>query len=201
MKTVILTGRLGKKFGKEFSLSVETPAEAVRALCYLIKGFEEELKKGSYRVTRFCKTTSEAIDEKLLNFRLGSSTGLKIEPVFTGRKRGGLGKIILGVVLVGAAFFFSGGALAGSAFTAFGASVSYGQIALIGGLMAIQGATAMLAPKVKDKTDDKDEPTSFLISAPQNQIEQGHPVPIVYGECFVGSVMISAGISVEEFKE
>jgi predicted phage tail protein len=190
---------LGKKFCRKFKLEVTTPAEAVRALCYLIQGFEEELKKGAYRVTRFSERTSETIDETVLNFKLGSSIGLKIEPVIAGNKRGGLGKIILGIVLVGAAFFFSGGALAGTAFSVFGAPVSYAQIALIGGLMAIQGATAMLAPKTADKTDNKEEPTSFLISSPQNQIEQGHPVPIVYGECIVGSVMVSAGISIEEF--
>lgn len=200
MKTIILTGRLGKEFGSEFHFDASTPAEAVRTLCYQIKGFEEALKRGAYRVTRVYEKASEVIDETLLNFTLGRAIALKIEPVKVGRKNGGLGKIILGVALVGAAFFFSGGALGATAFSAFGSTVSYGQIALVGGLMALSGASAMLAPKVKDKTDDKKEPTSFLIAAPQNMIEEGHPVPLVYGETFIGSVMVSAGISVEEYK-
>jgi predicted phage tail protein len=199
MKTIILTGRLGKKFGTEFILAVETPVEAIRALCYQLEGFEEELAKGAYRVKRIFPSSVEQIDETLLTFKFGRAHTLRIEPTVAGNKSGGLGKIILGIALVGAAFFFSGGALGATAFSAFGSSVSYGQIALIGGLLALSGASAMLAPKVKDKTDDKEEPTSFLISAPQNMIEQGHPVPIVIGECFVGSVMVSAGISVEEY--
>lgn len=199
MKTIILTGRLAKKFGTEFNFDVETPAEAVRALCYQIQGFEEELKKGAYRVKRVFDNSVEQIDETLLTFKFGRAHTLRIEPTVAGNKKGGLGKIILGVALIGAAFFFSGGALSTAAFSFAGSSVSYGQIALIGGLLALSGVSAMLTPKVSDKTDDKEEPTSFLISAPQNQIEQGHPVPIVIGETFVGSVMVSAGISVEEY--
>ena len=199
MKTIILTGRLGKLFGTKFRLDVATPVEAIRALCYQIKGFEEEIKKGAYRVRRVFPNNSEQIDETLLTFKLGKAHTLRIEPVVAGAKNGGLGKIILGVVLVGAAFFFSGGALGATAFSAFGSSVSYGQIALIGGLLALSGASAMLTPKVSDNSDDKEEPTSFLISAPQNMIEQGHPVPIVIGETFTGSVMVSAGISTEEY--
>lgn len=199
MKTVILTGRLGKKFGREFKFDIISPAEAVRALCYQINGFEEELRKGSYRVTRVYENGEQEIDENLLTFSLGKAFALRIEPVVHGAKRGGLGKIILGVALVGAAFFFSGGALATTAFSAFGASVSYGQIALMGGLLALSGAAQMLAPTISTETDKQDEKTSFLISAPSNNIEQGHPVPVSYGECFVGSTMVSAGISVEEY--
>lgn len=199
MKTITLTGRLGKKYGNEFKLNIETPAEAVRALCYQIKGFEDDLKQGAYHVKRVYEKTVEEIDETLLNFRLGKCIGIIIEPVIAGNKKSGLGKIILGVALVGAAFFFSGGALSTQAFSVFGSSVSYGQIALMGGLLALSGASAMLSAKVSDSTESS-EPTSFLISAPSNMVEQGHPVPLVYGRTFTGSVMISAGISTEEYK-
>lgn len=201
MKTIILTGRLGKTFGPEFSLDIASPAEAVRALCYQIPGFEEELTKGSYRVSRITEKGDQSIDAELLHFEFGRTIGVKIEPVVHGAKNGGLGKIILGVALVGAAFFFSGGALSGAAFSVFGQSVTYGQIALVGGLMALSGVSSMLAPKVStDKDKNEDEKTSFLISSPQNMIEEGHPVPLVYGfNVFVGSVMVSAGISTEDY--
>lgn len=200
MRTIKLTGRLGKLFGNSFEFDIASPAEAIRALCYQIPGFEEEIKRGSYRVKRIYPNGNQDIDETLLHFAFGKSTGVLIEPVVQGRKSGGLGKIILGVALIGAAFFFSGGALAGAAFSFAGSSVSYGQIALVGGLLAISGATAMLTPKVSANTDDnKDKTNSFLISAPSNMTEQGHPVPLVYGRTFTGSVMISAGISVEEY--
>jgi len=196
---VTLTGHLGKTYGNLFQFDIETPAEAVRALCYQIPGFENDLKQGSYRVFRVYENREYDIDEKQLGFKFGRCIGMRIEPVIHGAKNGGIGKIILGVVLLGAAFVFSGGALAGAAFTAFGSSVSYGQIALIGGLMALSGVSAMLAPKVETNTDDKEDTGSFLIAAPSNKIEEGHPVPITYGTDFVGSVMISAGVSVEEY--
>lgn len=199
MKTVTLTGRLGKKFGRNFQLDIASPAEAVRALCYQLPGFEQELKKGAYRVKRVYDRGNQDVDTTELSFSFGKATGVRIEPVIAGRKNGGLGKIILGVALVGAAFFFSGGALSGAAFSIAGQSVSYGQIALIGGLMALSGVSAMLAPKVKTNTDDKED-NSFLINAPSNMIEQGHPVPLVYGfGVYCGSVMVSAGISTSEY--
>lgn len=199
MKTVTLTGRLGKRFGRSFNLDIENPAEAVRALCYQIEGFEAELRKGAYRVRRVYEKGMQEIDETLLSLSFGKAIGVRIDPVITGRKNGGLGKIILGVALVGAAFFFSGGALSGAAFSIAGQSVSYGQIALIGGLMALSGVSAMLAPKVKTNTDDKED-SSFLTNAPGNMIEQGHPVPLVYGfGVYCGSVMVSAGISTSEY--
>lgn len=199
MKTITLTGRLGRLFGRKFELEISSPAEAVRALCYQIPGFEDELRKGYYRVKRVFEYGIQEIDEALLSFQLGKAIGVRIEPVVKGSKSGGLGKIILGVALVGAAFFFSGGTLGAAAFSLAGSSVSYGQIALVGGLLALSGASALLTPKVKSDTNNKDEVTSFLISAPSNMIEQGNPVPLVYGQTHTGSVMISAGISVEEY--
>jgi len=52
MKTVILHGHL-RKFGTKFNLDVKSPAEAVRALCVLCKGFRQHLETHSepgYRV-------------------------------------------------------------------------------------------------------------------------------------------------------
>ncbi|AHJ10719.1 putative tail protein [Rhizobium phage vB_RglS_P106B] len=193
---------MAKRFGREFKFDVVSPAEAVRFLCYQLEGFEAELRKGAYRVYRiYANGEKRNIDEDLLTFQFGKAIGVRIEPVIEGRKRGGIGKIILGIVLIGAAFFFSGGALGATAFTAFGNGVTYGQIALVGGLMALSGAAQMLAPKVSTNTDQKEEKGSFLISAPENKIEQGHPVPLVYGLTHVGTVMASAGISVEEYDD
>jgi predicted phage tail protein len=39
---------------------------------------------------------------------------------------------------------------------------------------------------------------SFLFDGPVNTIAQGHPVPVGYGEMYVGSAVISAGIVTEE---
>ena len=39
MKTIILLGELGKRYGRKHLLDVKSPAEAVRALCANFKDF------------------------------------------------------------------------------------------------------------------------------------------------------------------
>ena len=39
---------------------------------------------------------------------------------------------------------------------------------------------------------------SYIFDGPVNTIAAGHPVPILYGEMYVGSAVISAGIISEE---
>lgn len=200
MKTILLSGSLGQQFGCEFKLAVHTPGEALRALIYQLKGFESALKRGVYRVTHVYPDREVEFDEKEVNITFGRAIGMRIEPVIAGAGSGkGIGKVVLGVALVGAAVFFSGGALAGTAFTVMGASVSYGQIALTGALMAISGVTAMLTPTPK-LTSGKaaDENPSFLFDGAQQSSTQGICVPTGFGECWGGSVVASFGITTEE---
>ena len=201
MKTVILTGRLAKRFGSTFSLDVMSPAEAVRALCHMIAGFEAELRKGQYRV--FKKYSDGRVrfhDEKTLNMELGTADVLQIEPVAAGKKSGWL-NVILGAVLVGAAFLLTGGALAAPALSIFGTTITGTQMALVGGLMAISGVSSLLAPQPKMPTEGE-EKRSAMINTPENRTGAGQPVPIVYGRSvFVGSVVVGNSVSVEEFDD
>lgn len=125
---------------------------------------------------------------------------MRIEPVVEGAKSGkGIGKIVLGVALVGAALFFSGGALGASAFTVLGSSVSYGQIALTGALMAISGVTSLLTPTPKLSSGKSvDENPSYLFDGVNNVATQGICMPVGFGECWGGSVVASFGITTEE---
>ena len=76
--------------------------------------------------------------------------------------------------------------------------VSWGSLALFGGLMALGGLSQMMAqtPGVEDySTRDKaDEQKSFLFNGPVNTIEQGTALPIVLGKHMIGSTVISAGM-------
>lgn len=203
MKTIKLTGRLAREFGPSFKLDVVSPAEAVRALCYMVPGFEQAVKEGEYRVTRERDLKPEfEIDETELALAFGRANGLIIEPVPTGSKKSGIGKIILGVVLIGAAFFFSGGALGATAFSLGGTSISFSQIALAGVSLLLNGVSSLLTsspkPKAPATRSETRETKSFLFEGPQNVASQGNPVPLVYGQAFVGSVVVSTGISTEE---
>jgi predicted phage tail protein len=70
-------------------------------------------------------------------------------------------------------------------------------IGLLGGSLILGGIAQLLTPtpKVPQGADGQDDPRkSYSFSGIQNTSRAGTPVPIVYGETLVGSVVISAGI-------
>lgn len=66
--------------------------------------------------------------------------------------------------------------------------------------IVISAVSNMLAPQTKtDGTSEgADQRPSFLYNGPQNVTEQGYQVPIVYGTHMTGSVVVSAGVTVEQ---
>lgn len=201
MITIELFGRLRKIFGRfpAPALDIADAAEGVRALCRQIPGFEQELRKGQYRVVRVFGDRKEDTDVDRLYLRLGGALSVQIIPVAAGAKSSFF-QIIVGAVLVGAAFLFTGGTLAATAFSVAGFSVTGSQIALIGGLLALSGVSAMLAPEIAQPSEPDKEKQSFMISTPSNLYEQGHCVPWGFGkDWFGGSVIVSNGIAVEDF--
>ena len=66
--------------------------------------------------------------------------------------------------------------------------------------MVIGGVTDMLTPDVQQPQQsgmDQTDPqalTSFNFTGLANVSKQGVPIPIVYGEVMVGSVIVSAGV-------
>lgn len=199
MKTLQLTGRLAKDFGEEFELDVATPAEAIRALCYQLEGFEQALREGAYRLFRVFTDKEENVDEDYIQLGYGKAIGFRIEPIVGGAKRG-MGKVVLGAVIIGAAFLTAGLAAAPMTAGIFGSAITYGNVAMIGGMIALQGVSMMLTPTIKNPTPSGsvDQRESFLIDATGNLTSQGNPVPLVYGLVHVGSVVISTGVRTEE---
>jgi predicted phage tail protein len=71
----------------------------------------------------------------------------------------------------------------------------------IGTSLALGGVAQLLTPTptLSLGTDSPNDPRkSYSFSGIQNTSRQGTPVPIVYGEMLVGSVVISAGIDVDQ---
>lgn len=188
MKTIKLYGALAAKFGREFHLDVRTPAEAIRALCFQLKGFRQHLAKFSepgyiVRVGEEDRGADELADP------LSSKEEIRIIPVTSGANAAT--RIILGTVLIVAGVMVSavpGGQPVGTALIATGIS------------MVIGGVAELLAPSPKTaKSNAKKESPSYMFDGPINTIGSGYAVTVGYGEMLVGSHVVSADLySVEE---
>lgn len=200
MRKVYLYGHLAEQFGPMFELSVLTAGEALRALSANFPTFVGAMKEGSYEVIRGEPSEFKGLWiglEDVNEFKLGQAD-LHIVPCVTGSKNsGGIIKVVLGVALIGAALFFSGGALAAPIMGGGGllGGFTYGNLAMIGLSLALAGVSQLLTPKQKTEEGKNDE--SFTISGPGNAYDQGNPIPLIYGEGIFGSQLISGGIDIE----
>lgn len=214
LRTVVLHGALAQ-FGASFDLDVKSPVEAIRALIVQIRGFRQALREGHYRVL---KAKTEHLPEDLsleeLKLRLGRNNEIHIVPVIEGSSSG-WGKILAGVAIIGLAIAapyalgFAGGigavggalgtVVPGTAILGF-SGITFGGIAGLGAAIALGGVAQMLspAPTQAGGSASVDTKASFLFGSADNVTQQGGPVPLVFGEFVVGSVVISVGLSTEE---
>jgi predicted phage tail protein len=180
LRKIRLYGKLAKFIGhRVLEADVATAAEAVRFLLANWPELERHMADQHYRVS--VGSYDLVADE--LHDPAGQQE-IKIVPVMTGA--GAVGRIIAGIALVAVGLFVPGiGALGVQLLVGVGASLVLG------------GAAQLLTPTSKIPTgpDTQNDPRkSYSFSGIQNTSRQGTPVPIVYGETIVGSVVISAGI-------
>lgn len=69
-------------------------------------------------------------------------------------------------------------------------------VMMLGANLAIAGITEMSAPDAGDMTSDP----SFLFNGADNNIEQGQPVPVLYGTLKIGGTPVSQGFQTGELK-
>jgi predicted phage tail protein len=98
MKKVVLRGELGKQFGRVHHFDLNTPAEAIRALCANFEGFQQALvtaaERGVGYIVQVGKLAIEELDE--IHNPTGQSEEISITPVLAGAGGGGVGKILAG---------------------------------------------------------------------------------------------------------
>jgi len=223
MKKVVLRGELGKQFGRVHHFDLNTPAEAIRALCANFEGFQESLvtaaERGVGYIVQVGKSAIEELDE--IHNPTGQSEEISITPVLAGAGGGGVGKILVGVALVAAAIVFApagagflglgAGATTAAGFT-LGAAAS-SAIGFIGASLILSGTAQLLTPQPAElpgltgatgargnsfnpvNNDPADNRSSYIYNGAVNLTAQGNPVPICYGRMRVGSVVVSAGVS------
>ena len=201
-RKIKLYGQLAEAVGeKEFNVRVSNLKQAVSFLINNFPHLESLMTPNYYQV----KIGDYAIDEKELDYPVGRQD-IHFIPVITGQG-GNFGKILLGGALL-ALSFGVGGAFGAKALTfgkGFGASfatASFGAKAAfgIGAGLLLTGVTDMLFPLPEPQkfSSEEDPQLSFSFSGVQNTSRAGTPVPIVYGEIFTGSVVISAAVDTNQ---
>ena len=208
LKTIRLYSHLGARFGREFRLAVASPAEAVRALCALIPGFEKELITSKNRGIGYTVFIGKRnVGKENLHDPAGGED-IRIAPVMMGAKRGGLGQILLGMgLIVASVFTFGSSSLAFAAQTMgvsgsglFGTMGIYATVANIGAALALGGVAQLLTSnqRATSTSDGPDNGASYNFNGPINTTAQGNPVPVHYGRLIIGGATISAGIFAED---
>ena len=192
-------GRLARFLGKRtFEAEISSPTDAFKFLLANFPRLESHMMEQSYCV----KIGDYEIGETELNIPVGQQE-VKIVPVVAGARKG-LGRFILGAVLIGAAVFAPTVGLGlgqGTSAFAFGTSGGGALLAAAGNLgiyLALSGAAQMLTP-TEDLGGASDDPASFTFNGIQNTIRAGVAIPVVYGEIFTGSLVISGGVDTDDF--
>jgi len=201
LRKIKLYGELAKFVGhKEFEIKADTLAHAMSFLRNNFPGIEQHMNDRYYKL----KVGNYELDKSELGDPIGQQD-IHLIPVITGAGRG-LGKILLGAVLIGMAVVSGGAGFAfgskGVGFIATGAAPN-ALMAAIGNIgigLTLMGVSEMLIPlpKKPDFSSEEDPRLSFSFNGLQNTSRAGTPVPIVYGEIFTGSVVISASVDTEQ---
>jgi predicted phage tail protein len=216
LREIRVYGELAMFMGvRSFMAEARDAAEAMRYLLVNFAGLESHMAQHDYRVL----VGSYNIGEEELTHPIGKNI-IRIIPVVAGAITwkqfigGGIGKIVAGVLLIGAAFL-TGGASIGL----LGLAAPVAVKTVLGGIglaLALGGVAQMLTPVPRIapppssgsgstysspstmRESEMDPQKSYSFTGIQNTSVQGTPVPIIYGETVVGSVVISANVSTLE---
>jgi predicted phage tail protein len=200
LRKIKLYGELAKFVGhKEFEVKVDTLAHAVSFLINNFEGVEKYMSPKHYQV----KVGNYAVDESELSHPIGQED-IHFIPVIAGAGRG-FGKILLGAALIGFVFLSGGASFSLQSGLTFkegllGSAFLNKSIAYVGGYLLLSGVSEMLFPVPKPPSfeSEEDPRLSFSFGGTQQTGRAGTPVPLVYGEIFTGSVVISGGIDTEQ---
>ena len=217
MTQVKLMGELGEKFGSEWECVDTSIRDILKCIDCQTEGLKDYLSECHLKNVQFSIQTGENLIEEYPELYLNvAKEEVIITPVPAGSGKG-LGKLITGLLLLAAMLFMPGTAALFTTGGAAGTTVSMGAIGggtytlgtsaytalatggalkisgmavmMLGTNLALMGLAEMSAPDPDKTTDDP----SYLFNGAENHIEQGQPVPLLYGELTVGGAPIYQG--------
>ena len=198
LRKLKLYGQLAEFIGhKEFEIKVNSVSQAVSFLIHNFPEVERLMSPKYYQV----KVGNYDIDESELAHPVGQED-IHFIPAISGAGRG-FGKILLGAALIAGAFLIPGlpgGAATFSMKAGLGGGFLAKSMVYVGASLVLSGVSDLLFPLPEPQkfSSEEDPQLSFSFSGVQNTSRAGTPVPIVYGEIFTGSVVISAAIDTNQ---
>jgi hypothetical protein len=195
MREIRIYGALAKFLKRRvFRAEVASAAEAVRFLVANFPAVEKHMADQHYRVS----LGERDLELEEIHDPAGQQV-IKIVPVVAGA--GAAGKILAGIALIALAFIPGVGTVAATAAAAAHFSIVGSALFGLGASLLLGGVAQLITPTptLATGSDSNSDPRkSYSFSSIQNTSRQGTPVPVVYGETIVGSVVISAGIDIAQ---
>ena len=204
LKKIRIYGRLRKFLGQPyFEAAVSSPAEAVR---FLLANFPEVER---HMADQFYKIKMNNLEVDLDFIGMKGQGDIQIIPVAVGSAPAvaAIGSVFSAGAAVASAAV---GAVTSVGGAAIAAAKAIGAVPIIGTIatsvatdLVIDGVTSLIAPTPSVPTQNVEETfsqndpeavASFGFSGISNVSIAGVAVPIIYGEVFTGSVVISSGI-------
>ena len=153
------------------------------------------MRDGYYKVAVGKFDLQLADHPEQLHFPLADADVVKVIPVVSGAGGRGIGAALLGAALITTAVFTGGSTLAlgiGGFSGGVGISAAVGNLGLA---LTLGGIAQMITPVPKQPEFGEADPRGgFAFSGLENVSQEGVPVPVVYGEMIVGSVVLSTGL-------
>lgn len=192
LRKVTLHGALAEQFGRQpIELDVDSPTLLIRGLCSQLKGFEAAFRE--YKNFKLLTYNSETqrfspIEPDTWKMSLGQQPDIHLVPVPEGAG--------WELAAAAAAYIFEVGTVG----YYIAAAVIYVAVS-VAVSMAVSSIANALSPMPSTSGGDSaaaEEKSSFLFNRVQNVTAPGHPVPLVYGDCLVGSVVVSVSVTTEQ---
>lgn len=188
LAVVTLNGQLGKKFGRKWKLAVESVSEALQLIeankpgvLSWMRANMTKFDRYHVKIERHDGAVNDVSEQELSMTSVGVKS-ITITPVIAGAGAGL--RIVIGAVLMVASFWL--GPAAPYAF-------SMGAALALGGIIELLSPT----PKVASGSQRSDK-TSYYFDGPVNTVDQGVPVPLIYGRILAGSQVISARVTIDQ---
>lgn len=197
MTHVKLMGELGEKFGSEWHMNATKFRDIFKLIDCQTDGFKKYILDSAEKGIDFTVLNGEDLIEDGLDLHLLSPKDtVIITPVASGAGASDVVKVIVGAILFWYGYQFLSQFLPSTyklppdqikRVEAIHNAVRIGVQTLGVGLM-MSGVTGYLTPDSPSEAGD-----SYLFDGPQNNVKQGVPVPICYGQLIVGGAVMNFG--------